>query len=52
MGWVVNCECGDTVQAEDEDGVVDGVTQHVEARHPQMIGTLSREDILAMAEQS
>lgn len=51
MGWIVNCECGDTVRADDEDGVVDGVGRHVETRHPEMIGTMSRDDILAMAER-
>lgn len=52
MGWTVNCECGDSVRAEDEDGVIAGVSQHVEAKHPEMVGTMSREDILAMAEQA
>ena len=51
MGWVVNCECGDSVRAEDEDGVVTGVGEHVEAKHPALVGTMSREDILAMAER-
>lgn len=51
MGWIVNCECGETVRADDEDGVVSGVGQHVEAKHPDLIGTLSRDDVLAMAEQ-
>ena len=52
MGWIVTCECGETVRADDEDGVIAGVSSHVEARHPDLVGAFSREDILAMAEQS
>jgi predicted small metal-binding protein len=51
MAWVVDCECGETVRADDEDGVVQGVTSHVEARHPDLVGTMSRDDVLAMAER-
>lgn len=52
MGWVVNCECGESVRADDEDGVIAGVSQHVEVKHPEMVGTMSTEDILAMAERA
>lgn len=52
MGWIVNCECGETVRADDEDGVVTGVEKHVSAKHPDLVGSLSRDDVLAMAEQN
>jgi predicted small metal-binding protein len=51
MSKVVNCDCGETVQGESDDELVANVTAHVEARHPELVGTMSREDVLAMAEE-
>jgi hypothetical protein len=50
MGKLVNCECGELVQAETDDELVRKVTEHVGAKHPDLVGKLSRQDILAMAE--
>lgn len=52
MTKIVNCECGQTVRAEDESELVTKVEAHVESDHPEMIGKLSREDIVAMAEEA
>jgi hypothetical protein len=51
MGKVVNCECGETVRAEADGDLVEQVEAHVARNHPEMVGKLSREDILAMAEE-
>lgn len=51
MGKVVNCECGETVRAASDDEVVSLVEAHVERSHPDLVGKLSREDILGMAEE-
>jgi predicted small metal-binding protein len=51
MGKVVNCECGETVRAASEDEVVSLVEAHVERSHPELVGKLSRDDILGMAEE-
>jgi hypothetical protein len=51
MGKVVNCECGESVRAESEGELVAGVEAHVAGNHPDLVGKLSREDILAMAEE-
>lgn len=51
MGKVVNCECGETVRAESDGELVEQVEAHVSREHPDMAGKLSREDILAMAEE-
>lgn len=48
---VVNCECGELVQATTDDEVVELVEHHVGDKHPDLIGKLSRSDILAMAEE-
>ena len=51
MGKVVNCECGEVVRAADDAGIVGAVESHVERNHPDMVGKLSRQDILGMAEE-
>jgi predicted small metal-binding protein len=51
MAMVVHCECGQDVQADSEDELVQKVEQHVEESHPEMVGTMSREQILGMAQE-
>ena len=51
MSYVINCECGATVRAENEDSLVGQVEQHVADAHPELQGKMTRDDILAMAEQ-
>ena len=51
MSYLINCECGATVRAEDEDTLVSQVEQHVSDAHPDLKGKMTRDDIVAMAEQ-
>jgi hypothetical protein len=51
MSKVVNCECGEIVRAESDGELVALVEAHVERAHPDMVGKLSRADILGMAEE-
>jgi predicted small metal-binding protein len=48
---VVNCECGEVVRAESDAELVELVEAHVERNHPEMVGKLSRSDILGMSEE-
>ncbi len=52
MPKVINCECGETIRAEDQDGLIALVETHVERDHPELVGKLSRDDIVAMAEEA
>lgn len=52
MGKVVNCECGQKVQAESEDELVAKVEAHVASDHPELVGKLTRQDIVAMSEDT
>jgi hypothetical protein len=52
MGKVINCECGAIVRADDDDELVAKVERHVGEVHPGLVGKLSREDILGMAEEA
>ena len=51
MSLLINCECGRVVKAETEDEIVAKVEQHVSEDHPELVGKLSREDIVAMSEE-
>lgn len=48
MALTTECACGATVTGEDEDAFVAAVGEHVESTHPELAGTMTREQILAM----
>ena len=50
MAQKVDCPCGQTVMGETDDELVANVEQHVQDEHPDMVGTMSREQILGMAQ--
>ena len=45
MGKVINCECGEVVRAASDE-------RHVGEAHPELVGKLSRDDVLGMAEEA
>jgi len=49
MSQVVHCPCGTDVTGESDDELVSNVEQHVQENHPDMVGKMSREQILEMA---
>jgi predicted small metal-binding protein len=51
MSLVINCECGRVVTAGTEEEIVAKVEQHVAEDHPELVGKLTREDIVAMSEE-
>jgi predicted small metal-binding protein len=51
MGKLINCECGQVVRGRNDDELVAAATEHVNRDHPELVGKLSREDILGMAEE-
>jgi hypothetical protein len=52
MSKVINCECGETIRADDDSRLVALVDTHVKRDHPELVGKLSRDDIIAMAEEA
>jgi predicted small metal-binding protein len=52
MGYLINCECGAQIRADSEESLVLQVERHVAEAHPALKGKMTREDILAMAEQA
>jgi len=51
MAYVINCDCGYVARGENEDELVENVNRHIEEVHPDMVGTISEEDLRAMAEE-
>jgi hypothetical protein len=51
MGKLINCECGEVVRGDDDDELVANAQAHVEQAHPDLVGKISREDLLAMSEE-
>lgn len=52
MAKQINCPCGEVVRGETDDELVTNTEEHIRTSHPEMVGTKSREDILAMAEDA
>ncbi len=51
MARVINCECGYVVRGENDDELVANAEAHVRDAHPDLVGKMSREDLLGMAEE-
>jgi hypothetical protein len=46
---IVHCPCGENVEGENDDALVESVNEHIATKHPDMVGKYSREEILEMA---
>ena len=52
MSKLINCECGEVVRGETDDQLVAAAEAHIGRDHPDLVGKLSREDVLGMAEEA
>lgn len=52
MSKVINCECGYTVRGENDDDLLQNAEEHIQRDHPELVGTMSRDQLLAMAEET
>ena len=52
MAKLINCECGQVVRGDSDDELVANAEAHVNRDHPELVGKLSRDDILGMAEEA
>jgi predicted small metal-binding protein len=50
VGKLINCECGQIVRGEDDDELIAAAEEHINRDHPELVGKITREDLLAMAE--
>ena len=47
----INCVCGKVVEGKDDDELWEKAQAHLAADHPNLVGKVSRDDILAQAEE-
>ena len=47
----ITCVCGKVIEGEDDDQLWAQAQAHIAADHPELVGKVSREDILARAEE-
>jgi hypothetical protein len=45
----LNCPCGEIIQGEDEDDLVEKAMEHLREKHPDLADHYTREHILFMA---
>lgn len=45
----VDCPCGETMRGDTDDEPVTNVEAHVRDKHPDMVGTMTRDKIMEMA---
>jgi len=52
MAKLINCECGQVVRGETDDELIATAEAHIERDHPDLVGKISREDLLGMSEEA
>jgi len=51
MAKVINCDCGYVVRGETDEELVAAGQQHIRDAHPDMVGQVSDDQLLEMAEE-
>jgi predicted small metal-binding protein len=52
MAKVINCECGFVVRGAYDDELIRNAEEHINREHPDIVGKLSRDDLLGMAQEA
>ncbi len=52
MPKVINCECGYVARGETEEELLAVAETHIRSDHPDLVGRIDRDDLLAMAEEA
>ena len=51
MAKQITCECGRVIRGETDDEVVAGAEGHIREDHPDLVGKVSRSDLLGWIEE-
>lgn len=51
MAKVIKCECGYVARGETEEELIAEAERHIQSDHPDLVGRIGRDDLLAMAEE-
>jgi predicted small metal-binding protein len=52
MAKLINCECGFVVRGDTDEELLTNAEAHITQAHPEMVGKVSRADLLGMAEEA
>ena len=52
MAKVINCECGYTVRGETDEELLAEAQKHMQDAHPDMVGKVTDQDLLAQAQEA
>jgi predicted small metal-binding protein len=47
---IIKCVCGFVIRGESDEELLSDAEAHIAEMHPELVGTVTREDLLAMAE--
>jgi predicted small metal-binding protein len=48
----ITCVCGQVLEADDDDELWRKAQEHIRTDHPDLVGKIRRDDILAQAEET
>jgi predicted small metal-binding protein len=51
MAKQITCECGFIARADSDDQVVEEIREHMRSDHPELLDTVSRDDLLGWIEE-
>jgi len=51
MARVIRCECGYVARGASEEELLSEADRHIRTNHPDLVGRVSRDDLLDMAEE-
>ena len=51
MALLIKCECGFVARGETEEAVIAKTREHMRKEHPDLLGKVRREDLLAWIER-
>jgi predicted small metal-binding protein len=52
MAKQIICQCGFVARGENLDEVLRVIESHMQSHHPELVGEVSRQDLLGMAEET
>ena len=51
MAKIINCECGYVARAGSDDAVVTLIEDHMRTDHPDLVGKVSRDDLVGWIQE-
>ena len=51
MAKQITCECGFVARAETDEAVIAQIREHMRSDHPELVDTVSQEDLLGWIEE-